>query len=285
MFALLVALPLPLAGAPPVPAGSFRDLVPRRVNVAAVSSGLAFSLPLAAAGATVPLAVPDAKGSLTLVAAAPRPEPGKLSVALALRNATGGDLSGLRLDVTGATFSGRTKERAALEAADSGIPLPGPLWFGELAAGRDSASVLLEIDFPEGAPLDGTIVLRGVVSGAAVAADPAEEQEAARLFRAQLRSRATCGADVLDGLRGEGLARVESPTLCLRAADGSIWVVDAAAGSVKVYDGRAGFLRSYGPAAGSGVAELAFGDGGTVHGYEAGERPGTAIPLRTLRPF
>jgi hypothetical protein len=285
LAALLLVLPLPAAATPSARAGSFRDLVPRRVAVAAVSSGLSFSFPLAAPGGSVPLEVPGGKGPLELVSASPSREPGKGSVTLRLRNGTGAALSGLRLDLLGAGLAGSPKEGVAAASRDLGITLPDPLWFGELPAGSESAPLLLEVDLPDGLPAEATVVLRGVVGGAAVAVDPVEEPEAARLFKAQLRSRRSCGPDFLEGIRGEGLARAASPILCLFAPDGTAWVVDASAASVKVYDGRSGFLRSFGPSAGARVEELSFGSGGRVHLYEAGERPGSAVLLRTLVPF
>jgi hypothetical protein len=265
--------------------GTFRELVPRRVVVAAASGGREFAVTLDGPSAPVPLLALDisgGKGPLSLLFERQKFRADRLAVFVRLRNGAGSVLSGLRLDVTGASVE---EADGGAGTRDLGISPPSPLWFGELSAGRESASVLLEVDLLDGGAAKGRIVLRGTVSGAVVSEDPAEADEASRAYRSQLRTRQDCPGDLLEGLRGDGFGQADGPILCRFDPSGRIWVIDASGDPVKLFDSRSGFLRSFGPDAGRAATDLAFGADGRIYLFEAGERRGTGVLLRTLRLF
>jgi len=283
---LAAALLLRAAPAPAEKPGTFRELVSRRVPVAAVARGQAFAVALngtSVLAGPFALEVPGGKGPLTLILETPVFEAGRFSSPVRLKNGSGIPLSGLRLDVTGATAV--ETEAPTAPARELRLSLPSPLWFGELSPGQESAPVLLEVDVDVPQGTKGPVIVMGVVSGASVVEDPEAAAEADRAFRALQKQRPACTAEMLDPVRGEGFGQAAQPIGCLTSADGTLWVVDLSGDPLKLYDSRSGFLRSLGPTAGPGAAYVAFGSGGRVYVYEAGERQGTAILLRTLRPF
>ena len=282
LLPFLLAAPAVRAASPG--AGSFRELVSRRLSVGAVRGGLAFELTWegpSSVPAPSALEVPGGNGPLRVLVERPVLEAGRFSATVRLSNETGLPLSGLRLDVAGASIPGTGPE---VPLRDLGNPGAAPLWFGELGTGQTSAPVLWQVD---GELPDGTkgIVVRGVVTGASVVSEPDAAGEAARALRGRKRPDAGCTAEVLSPLRGDLFGQVAEPIGCRTDPAGILWVIDLAGDPLKLYDGRSGFLRALGPAAGAGAADVAFGAGGRVFVYEAGERPGTGIFLRALRPF
>lgn len=273
------------SGAPSLAAGSFRDLLSRRVSVAPVRGGQAFAVALTGPSVVAgpfALKVPGGKGPLTLGFEAPVLEAGRFSSPVRLSNGSGLPLSGLRLDVTGVSMSEPASGGPVRDLGNGGA---SPLWFGELAVGQESAPALLQVDLdvPEGTK--GTFVIMGVVTGVSVVEDLEAGAEADRTFRARQKARPECAAEVLESVRGEGFGQAAGPTGCRTDPDGTVWVVDGSGDPLKLFDSRSGFVRALGPAAGAGASDVAFGSGGRVFVYEAGERPGTGILIRTLRPF
>ena len=255
------------------------------MSVATVREGRAFAALLSGPSPAVGpflLTIPGGKGPLTLTFDRPVFQAGQFAAPVRLTNGTGVPLSGLRLDVTGVSVVDAASGNAIRDPVDPGV---SPLWFGELAPGQESAAVLLQVDvdLPEGTK--GTAVVEGNVSGASVAADPEAADEAGRLFRARQRLPRGCTAEILADIKGEDFGRVGEPVGCRTDPAGRLWVVDLSGDPLKVYDARSGFVRTLGPGAAADASDLAFGSGGRVFPYEAGERPGTGFYLRTLRPF
>ena len=283
-LALLTAALAPCQGAAEKP-GSFRELVSRRVSVGAVTGGQAFAV--AVRGTSIvagpyALKVPGGTGSLVLTLEDPVLVGGRLASPVRLKNGTGLPLAGLRLDVTGVSVV-ETADPSG-PSRDLGVSPPSPLWFGDLGPGEESSAVLLEVDVPVPEGARGPVVVMGVVTGAAVVADPEERAEADRILKSQRATKSDCDVKTLSSVRGEGFGQAAGPTLC-RIGPSGIWVIDASGDPLKLFDSRARFLRTLGASAGANAAEIAFGAEGIVYLFEAGERPRSTLFLRSLRPF
>ncbi len=281
-----VLLPLAFeAAAQPASVGTLRELLPRRVGEARVTAGQAFAVALtrggAAASGSYSLKVPGGSGPLVLTLEAPVFEGGRFSSPLRLANRTGLPLSGLRVDVTGATAQTSSEPNAS--SRDLSISLPSPLWCGELEPERETSPLLLEVDdLPDKSP--GPVVILGIVSGAAVVEDAAEVAAGSQVYRSGRKQRVECGVDALTAVRGEGWGQTAQPVSCQLDPSGDLWIVDMAGDPVKVFDSRGNFIRSFGPRAGRGANDLALGTGGRVILTEPGEEGGS-VAFRVLRVF
>jgi hypothetical protein len=286
---LLAAAPSPAAAADREAVGSLGQLLPRRVPVAAVTGGQAFAIAVGPGASVVAgpysLNVPGAKGTLALTLETPAVQPGRFSSPVRLRNGTDVPLTGLRVDIVGASVTSASSAPGPnAPSTDLRISSPSPLWFGELQPGRESPALLLDVDGLPEQPGSGTVVILGVVSGASAGEPPKPQGAPQPSPRNRRAKQEECPVGRLAEVRGEGWGQAVEPVSCLVGASGDLWVVDMSGDPVKVYDSRGSFLRSFGPGAAKGARNLSFGPGGTVNLLEESEEGGTAV-FRTLRPF
>jgi hypothetical protein len=221
-------------------AAAFALAAPLALAAAApVEKGLAFALAFDAQGRAVAwgpfaLRVPGGKGPLRVVFDSAALTGGLLDVPFRLKNESGLDLLGVRVDLASASESVRAAEGRPPASRELRVAPPPPLAWDEIRAGAETPAELFRGGPFAVSPDTEVLVVLGVVSGLA-----AEKPDAALTTLPASPKASGCPG---------------VPRGCRVDAEGNVWRVEPAA------EGRRGGLSER-SRAGDVVRSLLFGDG------------------------